>query len=60
VARTGADDVVRFLLERKPGVGLIDRKTGLPYGLSLWLRSVADRYGAPVVAVARRPSSRYC
>lgn len=52
MARTGADDVVRFLLERKPGVGLIDRKTGLPYGLSLWLRSVADRYGAPVVAVA--------
>ena len=43
VARTGADDLVRFLLERTPGAGLIDRKTGLPYGLSLWLRNVADR-----------------
>lgn len=51
MARTGADDIVRFLLERKPGADLIDRKTGLPYGLSLWLRGVADRYGAPVVAV---------
>ena len=52
MARTGADDVVRFLLERKPCTGLIDRKTGLPYGLSLWLRNVADRYGAPTVTVA--------
>ena len=55
MARTGADDLVRFLLERKPCTGLIDRKTGLPYGLSLWLRH--SKVGLFVRAASTDPTT---
>lgn len=52
MTRTAAEDIVRHIAQRMPGIGLIDRKTGLPYGLSLWLRTVADRQGPPRATVA--------